>query len=289
MRTFENKVAVVTGAGSGIGRALAQALAREGAALALGDISEDGLAETERLLGSARVLTEAFSVADRDAVFAFAKTVAERYGRVDMVINNAGVALDAAAVADLRPEDFQRVMDVNFWGVVWGAQAFWPHLEARPEAALANVSSVWGLTAVALQAPYCASKFAVRGFTESLRMEARAYAPHVTVTCVHPGGTQTPIARNGLSAGVRSPEERARDTAAFEKSLITTPKAAARVILEGLRKKKERVLIGTDTKVSDAFARLLPTWYTPLILGQMQKQDVLPEHRPRRHRPATPD
>ena len=288
MNTFENKVAVVTGAGSGIGRALALALAREGAWLALNDVSEAGLAETERgarQSGARDVLTETFSVADRDAVFAFADAVADRFKQVDVVINNAGIALDAAPVGEVTPDDFRAVMDVNFWGVVWGSQAFLPHLEARPLAALANVSSIFGVTGVALQAPYCASKFAVRGFTESLRMEARAYTPHVTVTTVHPGGIDTAITQNARSAGVRSPAERAKDMEAFERGLVTSPETAAQVILDGIRARNERVLIGADARQADALARLMPQRYTRLLLADFQRKSVIPAERPRR----TPD
>ena len=228
------------------------------------------------------MLTQTFSVADRDAVFAFADAVADRYRQVDVVVNNAGIALDAATVADVTPDDFRAVMDVNFWGVVWGSQAFLPHLEARPRAALANVSSIFGITGVGLQAPYCASKFAVRGFTESLRMEARAYAPHVTVTTVHPGGIATSITDNARSAGVRSASERARDMTAFEKGLVTSAETAAEVILTGIRNRKERVLIGTDAKQADALARLMPQRYTRLLLGDFQAKNVIPTERPRR-------
>ena len=285
MKSFKNKVAVVTGAGSGIGRALALALAREGAWLALNNVSEESLAETERLAraaGAPDVLTGAYSVADRDAAFGFADAVAERFRQVDVVVNNAGIALDVATVADVRPEDFREVMDVNFWGVVWGTQAFLPHLEARPEAALANVSSMFGIVGVGLQAPYCASKFAVRGFTESLRMEARAYAPHLTVTAVHPGGVATGIARSARSAGVRTPAERARDLDAFEQVLVTSPEAAARAILDGLRRKKERVLVGADAAQADALARLMPARYTGAVLGLLRKTGVVSDERPRR-------
>ena len=285
MNTFTNKVAVVTGAGSGIGRALALALAREGAWLALNDVSADGLAETERgarQSGARDVITEAFSVADRDAFFRFADAVSDRYKQVDVVVNNAGIALDAAPVGEVTPDDFRAVMDVNFWGVVWGSQAFLPHLEARPVAALANVSSIFGITGVGLQAPYCASKFAVRGFTESLRMEARAYAPHVTITTVHPGGIATQITQNARSAGVRSPSERAKDMAAFEKGLVTSPETAADVILDGIRAKKERVLIGADARQADALARLMPQRYTRLLLADFQNKRVIPTERPRR-------
>lgn len=285
MNSFTNRVVVVTGAGSGIGRALALALAREGAWLALNNVSEAGLAETERqarALGARDVLTRTFSVADRDAMVAFADAVADRYKQVDVVVNNAGIALDAATVADVAPDDFRAVMDVNFWGVVWGSQAFLPHLEARPRAALVNMSSMFGTVGIALQAPYCASKFAVRGFTESLRMEARAYAPHLTVTTVHPGGVTTNIARSSRSAGVRTPDERARDLAAFERVLVTPVETAAHVILDGVRAGRERVLVGADAKQADALARLLPERHTRLVLADLRSKDVLPAERPRR-------
>lgn len=276
MKHLDDKVAAVTGAGSGIGRALALHLADQGCRLALSDVSADGLAETERLLsGRARVVTTAVvDVADEEAVGAWADAVVADHGRANLVVNNAGVAL-SGTVMSLSTDDYRWIMGINFWGVVHGTKAFLPHLEASGEGHVVNISSVFGLTAQPLMSGYNASKFAVRGFTESLRQDLELTGSRVSATCVHPGGIKTNIARSarvdGSVAGATGKPSDAA-TKEFEKSFITTPARAAEVIVEGVRKNKRRVLIGPDARVFDAMARLAPTGYQRLITGVVRSR-----------------
>ncbi|MFC6328839.1 SDR family NAD(P)-dependent oxidoreductase [Alloalcanivorax gelatiniphagus] len=270
MKDFNDNRAVVTGAGSGIGRALAQQLAAAGARLALSDINETALRDTARDLGLGkdRLITEAFDVADRDAVYAFAERVAGHFGAVHLVINNAGVAL-GATVEDVSYEDFEWLMGINFWGVVYGTKAFLPHLKRAQEGHIVNVSSVFGLIGVPTQSAYNAAKFAVRGFTESLRQELEIEGGQVSCTTVHPGGIKTNIARNarmadGMERITGDPEKARRD---FEKMFRTTPEEAARTILKGVRGNKRRVLIGSDARAIDSMQRLMPTAYQRIMVA----------------------
>ncbi|MFP1681085.1 SDR family NAD(P)-dependent oxidoreductase [Alloalcanivorax sp. C16-1] len=270
MKQFNDKVAVVTGAGSGIGRALAHQLAGAGARLALSDINEAGLRDTARDLGLGedRLITEAFDVADRDAVYAFADRVAGHFGAVHLVINNAGVAL-GATVEDMSYDDFEWLMGINFWGVVYGTKAFLPHLKRAGEGHIVNISSVFGLIGVPTQSAYNAAKFAVRGFTESLRQELEIEGGRVSCTSVHPGGIKTNIARNarmadGMERITGDPEKARRD---FEKMFRTTPEEAARTILKGVRGNKRRVLIGSDARAIDSMQRLMPTAYQRIMVA----------------------
>lgn len=195
---FTDKVAVVTGAGSGIGRALSVELARRGAKLAICDVDMHGLAETEALVrgigGDAKA--DHLDVSQRELVLAYADDVAAHFGKVNMVFNNAGIAF-TGNVEEMSFKDIDRVMDVDFWGVVSGTKAFLPHLVASGDGHIVNISSVFGLFAVPTQSAYNAAKFAVRGFTEALRQEMVNNKRPVKVTCVHPGGIKTNIARNG--------------------------------------------------------------------------------------------
>ncbi len=276
MKHLDDKVAAVTGAGSGIGRALALHLADQGCRLALSDVSADGLAETERLLaGRARAVTSAVvDVADEGAVTAWADQVVADHGRANLVVNNAGVAL-SGTVMSLSTEDYRWIMGINFWGVVHGTKAFLPHLEASGEGHVVNISSVFGLTAQPLMSGYNASKYAVRGFTESLRQDLELTRSCVSATCVHPGGIKTNIARSArVDASVAGATGTPSDAATkdFEKSFITTPEKAAEVIVEGVRKNKRRVLIGPDARVFDAMARLAPTGYQRLFTGVVRSR-----------------
>ena len=270
MQNLSGKVSVVTGAGSGIGRALALELARSGSRLALLDVDEQGLAGTAAALGAAEVLTRHCDMSDAAQVEVAAAAVVDRFAQVDLVVNNAGIAHGGRPFWELPPEDFGRVMDVNFWGVVHGTRAFLPHLMARPEAVLVNVSSLFGLIGVTRQSAYCSSKFAVRGFTESLRMELRESAPHVRAVTVHPGGVKTAIARNSLVAGQPADAHR-EEVQAFEQIARTTSDSAAAQIVAGIRSGRSRVLVGTDAKLLDLLARSLPQRYTGLLLRQLQK------------------
>ncbi|KUI30050.1 acetoin dehydrogenase [Mycobacterium sp. IS-1496] len=264
MQGFAGKVAVVTGAGSGIGQALAVELARSGASVAISDVNIEGLAETERRIKEigGQVKADRLDVTEREAFLLYADEVAEHFGKVNQIYNNAGIAF-TGDIEVSQFKDIERVMDVDFWGVVNGTKAFLPHLIASGDGHVINVSSVFGLFAVPGQGAYNAAKFAVRGFTEALNQEMTAAGHPVKVTTVHPGGIKTAIARNATAAEGLDPEELAK---LFDKKLAnTSPETAARVILEGVRKNKARVLIGNDAKVLDAVIRIVGPHYQRLF------------------------
>lgn len=273
MKDFKDKVAVITGAGSGIGRALAMELAASGAKLALSDINEAGLKETAANLNLSedRLMTKILDVADRQAFYAFADDVVNHFGHANMIFNNAGVAL-GATVEEMNYDDFEWLMNINFWGVVYGTKAFLPYLKQASEGHIINISSIFGLVGIPTQSAYNAAKFAVRGFTESLRIELELEGNSVSCTSIHPGGIKTNIAKAArMSDGVEritgaSKEQAIQD---FEKMFRTTPAEAARTILKGVRGNKRRVLIGSDAIAVDTMQRLLPTSYQRLItMGQ---------------------
>lgn len=275
MKNFDGRVAAITGAGSGIGRALAQDLARRGAHLALSDIDETGLAETVTLCegSGVKVTSHRLDVADRDAVYAWADKVVEEHGKVNFIFNNAGVAL-AATIEAMSYEDFEWLMNINFWGVVYGTKAFLPHLKAAGEGHVVNLSSVFGLVSIPSQSAYNAAKFAVRGFTDSLRMELEIEGAPVSATTVHPGGIKTNIARNArIDASVTDltadPEE-ARNQ--FDRLAITRPDKAARQILAAVERDRRRALIGPDAVVIDLISRL-PTglYQRALVKGSRRR------------------
>ena len=258
MRELAERVVALTGAGSGIGRALALGFARAGARVALADRDEAGLRETAPRVAAAggSASEHVLDVSDGAAVRAYAAAVVQTHGTVDIVVNNAGVAL-FGTVAELAPDEIAWLMNVNFWGVVHGTQAFLPTLMRRPQAAIVNLSSVFGLWGPPGQSAYAASKFAVRGFSESLRAEL-AGTP-VRVFTVHPGGVKTAIAARSRIARAADPALAARLSATFEKQFLTTPaETAAAVILEGLRRGRERILIGADARRIDLLTRFFP-------------------------------
>lgn len=269
MKQLKSRVAAVTGAGSGIGRALAIELAGRGSHLALSDVDETGLFETvARCEGAGvKVTSHRLDVADRAAVHAWADQVVADHGRVNLIVNNAGVA-PAATVESMSHEDFAWLMDIDFWGVVHGTQAFLPHLIAAGEGHVVNISSVFGLISVPSQSAYNAAKFAVRGFTDALRMELDLADSGVSATTVHPGGIKTNIARNARVddsvTEVAGDAEAARRR--FDKALITTPERAARQILTAVERDRRRVLVGPDAKVVDAFSRL-PAGVTQRVIA----------------------
>lgn len=268
MRSFQGKVAAVTGAGSGIGRAVALALRDEGCSLALSDINEAALAETAKLAGDrVRVTTQRVDVSKRDEVFAWADSAEREHGRLNLIVNNAGVAL--AATAEEAPiEDFEWLMGINFWGVVHGTQAFLPRLRASGEGHVVNISSCFGFVGIPGQSAYNASKFAVRGFTEALRQELEIAGDPIGATCVHPGGIKTNILKAARiddslkRLGVADPKG---ERGSFEEMFRTSADDAARAILAGVRRDARRVLIGNDARVLDAVQRLLPTGYQALV------------------------
>jgi NADP-dependent 3-hydroxy acid dehydrogenase YdfG len=264
MGRFAGKVAVVTGAGSGIGQALAVELARSGASVAISDVNTEGLAQTEQQLKAigATVKVDRLDVTEREAFLAYADAVNEHFGKVNQIYNNAGIAF-TGDIEVSQFKDIERVMDVDFWGVVNGTKAFLPHLIASGDGHVINVSSVFGLFAVPSQGAYNAAKFAVRGFTEALRQEMFVAGHPVKVTTVHPGGIKTGIARNATAVEGLDAAELAK---VFDKRMATTsPEKAARVILEAVRKNKARVLVGTDAKVLDALVRLTGPGYQRLF------------------------
>jgi NAD(P)-dependent dehydrogenase (short-subunit alcohol dehydrogenase family) len=268
MKDFSGRVAAITGAGSGIGRALAHALARQGAHLALSDIDDPSLAETVAQCEGfgVKITSRHLDVADRAAVYAWADQVVADHGTVNLIINNAGVAL-GATVESVSYEDFEWLMNINFWGVVYGSKAFLPHLKQSGEGHIVNLSSVFGLISVPSQSAYNSAKFAVRGFTDSLRMELEIEGANVSVTTIHPGGIKTNIARNArMDASVRDvagdPEKAVRD---FERAFITSPEKAAQQILTAIRRDRRRALIGPDAKAIDLVSRLPATLYQTVL------------------------
>jgi NAD(P)-dependent dehydrogenase (short-subunit alcohol dehydrogenase family) len=267
MTDIKGKVAVVTGAGSGIGRALAYDLARRGASLAVSDVDEVGLAETVRHLRviGARVHDQRLNVTDRAAVLAYADAVAAEFGVVNIVINNAGIAF-TGDVEEMSFEQIERVMDVDFWGVVNGTKAFLPHLIASGDGHLVNISSLFGLLAMPSQSAYNAAKFAVRGFTESLRQEMLIARHPVEVTCVHPGGIKTAIARN---AGSVDSQDTALLAEFFDAKLAkTTPEAAAKTIVRAIIGNRPRAVVGLDAKLLDLVIRVVgPRYQRIFALG----------------------
>jgi butyryl-CoA dehydrogenase len=268
VKDFNGRVAAITGAGSGIGRALANELAKRGAHLALADIDDAGLAETVAQCEGrgVKITSQHVDVADRAAVEAWADRVVTDHGKVNLVINNAGVAL-GATIESVSYEDFEWLMGINFWGVVYGTKAFLPHLKASGEGHVVNLSSVFGLISVPSQSAYNAAKFAVRGFTDALRMELEISGAPVSVTTIHPGGIKTNIAKNAridesLEEMTGDPE---KARAEFEKAFVTSPEKAARQILAAVQRDKRRALIGPDAKVVDFVSRLPAGFYQRII------------------------
>jgi NADP-dependent 3-hydroxy acid dehydrogenase YdfG len=270
MQGFAGKVAVVTGAGSGIGQALAVELARSGASLAISDVDLDGLAQTEERLTAigTSVRTDRLDVTEREAFLAYAEQVTEHFGTINQVYNNAGVAFNGD-VEISQFKDIERVIDIDFWGVVNGTKAFLPHLIASGDGHVVNVSSVFGLFSVPGQAAYNSAKFAVRGFSEALRQEMALAGHPVKVTTVHPGGIKTAIARNMIAAEGVDTDSLAQN---FDKRLAsTTPRKAAQVILAGVLKNRARVLIGTDAKILDLMVRVTGPGYQRLVPAALNR------------------
>ncbi len=264
MKNFQSKVVVITGAGSGIGQALAFAFGRDGARLALNDRDTKALAETANRLRQSgiSVLSSAFDVSDKNAVFAFADQVIREYGQVDVVVNNAGLGLGNYAFAEFDLEQFERIMQVNFYGVLYGSRAFVPHLLKQPEAALVNVSSVYGLAGIAEVTAYCASKFAVNGLNQCLIQEYRD--SNLRVHSVHPGGINTNITRNSI-------DYQPKFDLFHKRFLKLSPEYAADVIIRGIRNKKARILIGAEAHRLDFAVRLAPIFGTRLVNKILEK------------------
>jgi hypothetical protein len=275
MADFAQKVAVVTGAGSGIGQALAIELARRGAKLAISDVDIQGLARTEesiRGLGAA-VKTDRLDVTGREAVVGYADAVKAHFGVVNQIYNIAGIAfMGDIEVTEFK--DLERVMDIDFWGVVNGTKAFLPHLIASGDGHVVNMSSMFGLFAIQGQAAYNAAKFAVRGFTEALRQEMAVAGHPVKVTCIHPGYIKTPLIQNATAAAGLNIN--ALD-AIFQKVAVTSPQRAAKITLNAVAKNKARVLPGADAKLSDFVVRATGSGYMRLFVPLYRR--LLPPSR----------
>ncbi len=259
---YNNKICVITGAASGIGRALALDLAERGAILALSDINDAGLSETVDMVGgSNRVMSDVFDMADAAAIADYASKVEETLGAADYVFNVAGLTRVGNFI-DTPLESMEKVMDVNYWGVVRMSKAFLNQILSK-KGTLVNISSVFGFIGYAGQTHYCASKFAVRGFTETLSQELKGTG--VGVCSVHPGGIATNIARNAVADKLPEGANREELDAGFDKMAITSPKKAAQVILKGAAKKKRRILIGGDARLISIVSRLFPVSYSRVL------------------------
>lgn len=267
---YAGKIAVVTGAGSGIGRALAVELASRRARLAISDVNDTALGETVAMCekNGADVHGYHLDVADRAAVLAHAEQVMRDLGEANLVVNNAGVGL-MATVEEMSWEDLDWLMGINFWGVIHGTKAFLPHLIASGDGHLVNISSVFGFVGVPSQSAYNAAKFGVRGFTEALRQEMLIAGHPVAVSCVHPGGIKTNIARDARAARDVIPLEERADR--FEKAARTTPERAAQIILRGVDRKSPRILIGPDARLFDAAARISGARYQRVVATVMRR------------------
>jgi len=267
MKNLDQKVVVITGAGSGIGRELAFKFAAEGCRLALSDISASALAETEVHLGLTedRLATFLVDASDREACEHFADCVAEKFGQVDVVVNNAGLT-SAGAIDEVSYETFEKIINVNMWGVVYGTRAFLPHLKKRPEAVLANVSSINGMVPFMNNGPYNMSKYAVYGLNETLMMELKGSPVHVL--SIHPGGVRTNIANSAIGAS-----EELKN--AFRQIANTSAEQAAMAIVKAVKTKKTFLFIGRDARFLQLLKRVSPRsalryvmWMTARALPQ---------------------
>jgi len=272
MNIYKDKICVITGAASGIGRALALSLAESGAQLALSDINAEGLTETVNMVGgSNRVMSDVFDMADALAIAEYSEKVESTLGKADYVFNVAGLTRVGNFV-DTPLESMEKVMNVNYWGVVRMTKAFMDQLLAK-KGTLVNISSVFGLIGYGGQTHYCASKFAVRGFTETLAQELKGTG--VGVCCVHPGGVATNVSRNAeVDKMPFADATREELDANFDKMAITSPEKAAQVILKGAAKKRRRILIGGDARFISIISRLFPVKYTKL-LEKYQGENVI--------------
>jgi short-subunit dehydrogenase len=268
VKDFKNKIVVITGAGSGMGRSLAVQLAKEGATVVLSDRNETGLNETKRLIESDKGICKTYivDVGVKDQIYAFAKQVLDEFKYVDVLINNAGMAIGEATLNEIPLDDFERLINVNLWGVIHHTKAFLDVLISRPEAAIVNTSSVFGLMGIPSQIPYCISKFAVRGFTESLRLEL--IETNVAVTCVHPGGIDTDIAKNGIHY-----KDKEQAVEHFKKMVITSADKAASIIIKAIRRKSKRIMVGPDAKLVRFFTQLSPSLVDGYILKKKTEME----------------
>lgn len=274
MKHLQGQVVAISGAGSGIGRALAHEFARQGSRLSLSDINLNAANETAAQLQAkgVEVITQQVDVGSLEQVTAWAERTRAHFGRINVVVNNAGVAL-SGTVGSLVIKDYEWVMQINFWGVVYGSKVFLPHLEASGDGHIVNISSIFGLSAQPLMSGYNASKYAVRGFTESLRQDLDLARSCVSASCVHPGGIRTNIAKTArvdASVAAATGKTEAEATREFERSFITTPDKAAQVIVNGVLRNQRRILIGPDARLLDWLVRLMPALYQRVFVAAVR-------------------
>lgn len=265
MKNFKDKVFAITGCGSGIGRQLALQLADKGAKLAINDYNESELNKTVKLLEdkNADFIHSVFDVSKKANWLAWHEDILTKYGGINALINNAGVALDKIAITDVKEEDLEWIMNINVWGVMHGSRVFLPSLIKSKEASLVNISSIFGVAGIAEQVPYCTTKFAVRGFTEALRMELQPTHPNVCVQVVHPGGIGTNIVRNGRT---NSNEQFEATIKEFDDKLVRmTAEKCASIIIKGIQNKKQKILVGNDAWLLDKLVRNFPSSYSKLL------------------------
>jgi short-subunit dehydrogenase len=260
MKNFKHKKIIISGAGSGMGRYLSYQLAAEGAEVFITDINGQTLSETQQeiIAKGGKCKTYVVDSGSEQQIYAFKEKYLTEEKYVDVLFNNAGMALGEIEFLEVKEDHLKKIIDVNMWGVIHFTRAFLPTLISRPEAHLINTSSVFGIIGVETQVPYCTTKFAVRGFTEALRMELSN--TNVVVSCVHPGGIKTNIARNGIHY-----KNAEKSHAQFDEVAITTAEDAARIIINGVKKNKKKILVGVDAKLIDIVARLFPVKYSSLF------------------------
>jgi len=268
MKDFRGKVAVITGAGSGIGRSLAVQLSQEGVHLALGDIDQENLSQTRELLEkSGKVSLHTVDVAHREGMARFASEVISEHGKVDILINNAGITLTPTVFENISEPDFEKVIDVNMWGVYYGIREFLPHLQSRPEAVIVNMSSLAGLVGLYGYSPYAMSKFAIRGLTESLQSELAG--TNVSLLIVHPGGVKTNIIRNAPDLDDEDQREAAHGE--FTRFALISPATAADKIITAIKKNKRQLVIGVDARIVNFIRGMFPGRF-PRILKSVFSQ-----------------
>ena len=268
MKQLKNKVAVVPEPVPELVGLLSIQLAQHNAKLAINDWNPDTLEATKQFIEKqgGTVLARSFDISNRDAVYQFAEEVASTFGQIDIMINNAGIALPLQSLAATSYEDFEKVININMWGMIYGSKAFIPFLQSRPEAALVNVSSIFGAIGYYHQGPYVTAKFAIRGFTETLRQELSDTI--ISVSVVMPGGIKTNIVRN---IDIPPSHKKEKLVSQFDHVAKTTAEAAAKKIIKGIQKKRGRILIGSDAKLIDRIVRLLPVKYDRFILARHKK------------------
>ena len=272
MKQLKGKVAVVTGAGSGIGQATAIALAQEGCHLALSDIDDVRLQKTRSLIEAlgVKVSSHSLNVADKDAFHQYAADVFKEFGQVNIVLNNAGVA-HGADLESTTYNDFEWLMGINFWGMVYGSKAFLPYLKKTGEGVIVNISSIMGFIAPGGSGAYNCSKFAIRGFSETLRMELDIEDCGVSCISVHPGFIKTNIFQSSrMDETLLSDHDLTKTEVANLVSRLapTTPEKAASIIVKGIKKNKMRILVGPDAVIVDCMVRYFPQlWRKAAVLG----------------------